>query len=219
MKIVRNFYYWLHKKTSLPGEEREYSSGFWQYKVRDIALELSEGLSFPKLLEVGCGEGLFLNRAKKELKNYELIGLDIWEDILLKAKTRLHDKGVNLIQANACFLPFKDDSFDVVVCINVFFNLPSEEIFYQSLSEILRVCKKEKFIIFDIRNKLNPLLYIKYKLAKYYDETVKNLPLRTYSPQKVISYLEERGHKIIEKRYIGFPDNKFSPIIILKVKK
>ena len=64
----------------------------------------------------------------------------------------------------------------------------------------MRICKPEGAIIFDIRNSLNPLLFIKYKLAKYYDETVRtrNLPLQTYRLKKVRDLLKKDGFEITE---------------------
>jgi ubiquinone/menaquinone biosynthesis C-methylase UbiE len=106
-----------------------------------------------------------------------------------------------------------------VVCINVFFNLPSEQKLNESLQEISRVCKSGGKIILDIRNSMNPLLWVKYKLAKYYDETVRDLPLKTYRLKKVASFLKQHGFEIVNRRYIGFPRGVFAPVIVVEARR
>ncbi len=220
--MIRKIYYRLHRKFSKPEERGEYSAGRWQDLVRENVFNLCR-LDGKKILEIGCGEGLFLSKIARTKKNVVVVGMDIWKDILIRARQRMqsegHGRNIELIQADAVSLPFADNIFDSVVCINVFFNLPGEEHVIKSLKEISRVLKKEGNVFFDIRNSLNPLLYFKYKLARYYDETVKNLPLRTYNLRKIKLYLEESGFKIARKIEIGFPQNQIAPIIVIQAQR
>ncbi|MFH1459652.1 MAG: class I SAM-dependent methyltransferase [Candidatus Omnitrophota bacterium] len=219
--MIKKIYYFLHKMLSKKNERGEYSAGVWQHTVREQVIALC-AQSTGKLLEVGCGEGLLLSEIAKLNHNLEIHGIDIWDEILERAQERFkagNIQGVKLQQADAAKLPYADRYFDVVICINVFFNLPSDTIFRASLKEISRVCKENAIFIFDIRNCLNPLLYFKYKLARFYDETVANLPLRTYNFSKVQKNLAENGFSILKKINIGFPRNQFSPIFVIKAKK
>ena len=219
--MIRELYYWFHEKMSSPEERGEYSSGHWQQMVRAEALGLctcDEG----SILEVGCGEGLFLTKLARERRNLDIHGVDIWEDILDKARNRLEKDNITHVKLHHCdasSLVFGNDFFDAVICINVFFNLPSERIFCRSLREISRVCKSGGKVVFDIRNSMNPFLWVKYKLAKYYDETVKDLPLKTYRLEKVTLLLEQHNLEIINKKYIGFPRSAFAPVIIIEARK
>ena len=219
--MLKKFYHWFHKKISKSEERGEYSAGYWQNMVRATALDLCKR-NTGSIFEVGCGEGLFLAKLAQESQNLKIFGIDIWKDILLRAKRRFENNRINsvgLVQADAVDIPFKDNCFDTVVCINVFFNLPLEEIFHKSFQEIARVCKKGGRVIFDIRNSMNPFLYAKYKLAKYYDETTRDLPLRTYRLSKVTSDLEKQNFKIINRINIGFPKNNLAPIFIVVARK
>ena len=74
-------------------------------------------------------------------------------------------------------------------------------------------------MIFDIRNKLNPLIYLKYKFAKYYDPTVAKLPLKTYSPFKIFRILKDNGFEIEMTIPVGFFIWILAPVIIVKAKK
>jgi len=216
--MLSKIYYWLHKQFSKKEERGEYSAGFWQDAVREHVLEIC-AQDKGRILEVGCGEGLFLNKIAKAKEDLEIVGLDIWLDILFKAKTRIKQDAVNLIQADAVGIPFKDGVFDRVVCINVFFNLPSEDMVKAALGEVKRVMKKGSRIAFDIRNSRNPLLYFKYKFARFYDETVKDLPLRTYDLNTIFKYLEKNNFKVTRRINIGFPHNILSPIFIIEAQK
>ncbi len=219
--MLSALYRWLHKKLSKPEERGEYSAGVWQNTVREQVLSLC-AKSSGRILEVGCGEGLFLSKLAAEKKYAGIAGVDIWYDILEKANRRLAGKdapGMLLTQADAVRLPFQADVFDTVVCINVFFNLASEETVAASIKEVSRVCKSGGVFVFDIRNRRNPLLYWKYKWAKYYDATVANLPLRTYDRKTMRAYLQRYGFVCEEERAIGFPHNAWSPIFVMQARK
>src|SRR4030042_6240052 len=219
--MLKKAYYWFHKRTSKAGERGEYSAGRWQDMVRSQVLGLMAG-GKGNIIDVGCGEGLLLAKLAQEAPSASIYGIDIWEEILEKARIRLRDNNITKVTvscADASSIPYEDDFFDTVICINVFFNLPSDEVFYKSLGELIRICTPQGKIIFDIRNSANVLLWIKYKLARYYDDTVKDLPLRTYSLKKVLLYLEKHRVKVNQIVSVGFPRGRFAPISVIEAQK
>ncbi len=221
MLLLEKMYAYLLKAMSKPGEQGEYSGGHWQAAVRAAALDVSATTS-GRLLEVGCGEALFLAELALVNKALELHGVDNWEQILLRAKERLAGKEIGVIKlslADGAKLPFADSYFETVVCINTIFNLDSLATVNKVLQEISRVCKKGGKVIIDYRNAHNPLLYFKYKLAPYYDHTVKDLPLRTYRLAELQPLLDAAGLKITRKIPIGFPRTGIAPIMILEIEK
>lgn len=218
--MLEKIYYWFHRKTSKSEERGEYSSGYWQAKIRQNAVEICKRHR-GRLLEVGCGEGLFLSQMINACPNLEAWGVDNWEEILSKAKTRIGQikSDVKLLKTDASNLPFEDAFFDTVVCINVFLSMESIEKVSHALKEMVRVCKSGGRIIFDFRNSLNPLLVVKYRLAKYYDLTIKNLPLNTYNPRDIKMILRELNLNIIQEKYLSFPIKRFAPIIMIEAAK
>lgn len=219
--MLHKIYYWFHRKSSKSEERGEYSSGYWQDKVRRDALKLCRDTK-GKLLEVGCGEGLFLAELALVSKDIQIYGIDNWPEILKKADKRIKAKGIKNVRlslAEAISLPFKDSYFDIVVCINVIFNLDSLGHVKKVLKEIARVCKKGGRIIFDFRNRKNPFLYFKYKLVPFYDRTVKDLPLKTYNLEDMRLLSENLGLKIKRQTAMGFPIKIVAPIIILELEK
>ncbi len=219
--MFKKFYYYLHRKINASKGGDVPSAGVWAEEARVEAIKLC-GSFKGRFLEVGCGEGLFLSKAASGSSEKGLFGIDLARQKLLMAKERFKQEGINnvfLVQSSANLLPIKKEFFDIIVCVNVFLNLPSEKMLCESLDEIIRVCKSQGRIIFDIRNSKNPLLYFKYKLAKYYDATVRELHLRTYNIDRIIAYLKEHNCEVKNMSFIGWPKNYFAPIFLVEAVK
>jgi ubiquinone/menaquinone biosynthesis C-methylase UbiE len=209
IKFIGNF---LRKLVTKREEVGEYSSGYWPNKIREKVLKIISKKG--KILEVGCGEGLFLDVLSKVSPDLEIVGVDNWDEILNKTKERLKErKNVSLIKADGTNLPFEDNTFDTVVCVNVLLNISDFETVSRILKEMLRVCKLDGKIFFDIRNKRSPIFKIQYKFVKYYDPDIK-VPLNTYNIEDFNEIVN-----IKNLHYIGFPKNKFAPIIIVEAMK
>ena len=75
-----------------------------------------------------------------EPRNYKLVGLDILESVLKKAKKK--SKGdVEFVGANSQNIPFGSETFDAVICIDNY-SVPQD-----SLGEMIRVVKHGKKVI------------------------------------------------------------------------
>ena len=219
--MIKKIYCQIHKLFSRPLERGEYSGGFWQDKIRTQALLFCKNVQ-GRVLEIGCGEGLFLAQLAQKRPDLEIWGIDNSQARLQQAELRMKDKfirNVSLSLQDATSLNFAERYFDTVICINVVFNLDSFDKVRKVFSQINRISKPGGLIILDFRNSLNPLLYFKYKLAPMYDQTVKDLPLKTYSLNKMSSLLRESGFEIINNRPLGFFIGKIAPIIILEASK
>ncbi|NJE07831.1 class I SAM-dependent methyltransferase [Thermococcus sp. M39] len=113
-----------------------------------------------KVLDLACGAGGF--SFLLEDYGFEVIGVDIDEDMLKKAREYKKERGSNVVfvQADAKKLPFKDHSFDYVLFVgdNVVHFTPSE--LNQVFKEICRVLSKDGLFILhfnDLREML-PML-------------------------------------------------------------
>lgn len=95
-----------------------------------------------RLLDLGCGDGYLLKRLGK----FNAFGLDI----SLKRLKRVNKD--NLVQGDATKLPFKNNSFDVVVCSEVLEHVPDPKLL---IKEIKRVIKKSGNIIISVPNEFN----------------------------------------------------------------
>jgi len=96
------------------------------------------------VLDIGCGEGVLAILAAE--KGARITACDISEPNITKAKELAKGKGlenINFLLADAENLPFKDNSFDLVISSHVLEHLPD---FQKGLREIKRVTKKKAII-------------------------------------------------------------------------
>ena len=221
--MIAKLYRWLLQLSAPTAERNDYSIGYLQCRVRKIALELCRPLKDNnRVLEVGCGEGLFLLQVAHLNPNMEIWGADISEQRLKQARERLSADGhnnIHLTQEDATSSLLESEYFDVVICINVLFNLSCSGEVKKVLAQMQRVCKKGGRVIFDFRNQGNPLMRLKYRLTRYYDPTVAKLPLRTYKLSEIQDMLESCNLEVTSKHFIGWGGAAFAPIIIIEAKK
>jgi len=99
------------------------------------------------ILDVGCGNGLFLNTLANSFpgKFDKLVGLDISKEALKYVRTEK-------VQGTITRLPFSDNSFDAVTAFKVLEHLPYED-FPKAISELIRVGKK--YFIISVPNNQN----------------------------------------------------------------
>ena len=91
-----------------------------------------------RILEVGCGNGYYLNLLNKLGFNLTLVGIDNDEVALKEARKIIRDNRVKLELVDADKLPFGNNIFDKVVISEVIEHVEDQE---RVLSEIYRVLK------------------------------------------------------------------------------
>jgi ubiquinone/menaquinone biosynthesis C-methylase UbiE len=94
-------------------------------------------------LEVGCGEGWIVSRIKKANEGLLVYGCDLSNEII-KIASR-NNKDVNFLVASIYQLPFKTDTFDLVVACEVLEHLCCP---YDAIKEIKRV--SNSFCLFSV---------------------------------------------------------------------
>ena len=92
------------------------------------------------VLDIGCGTGWAVRRIAALLEQQgQLFGIDLAPKILEKAAAQARDDpSVHYEQANSEALPFRADSFDLIICTNSFHHYLRPA---QALGEMRRVLK------------------------------------------------------------------------------
>lgn len=132
-------------------------------QAAELVRRVGEG---KKVLEVGCGTGLVLQRIERFAS--EAKGIDLSPGMLEHAKAR----GLDVREADCTQLPFDDESFDVACSFKVLAHVPD---FQAALAEMVRVVKPGGHIVVDVYNRISMRYAIKRlfgpkKTSDSYDE-------------------------------------------------
>lgn len=217
---------WLFRKFRGQGRDvggnRELSSGILSDRVRDGIV--AEALTHSgDLLEIGCGEGIFLREMIEGGAGsaHRLVGLELSFRMLAKTQ-RVIGEGrrlLDFVQASGEKMPFQEGSFARVVCVNIFYNIPTMALLEAIIAEAGRVLRKDGVFIFEIRNKYNPLMYLLYHWAGSYDTSIGDLPLNTYFYHEINMILQRHRLRVIDKRGVFLPMWFLSPVFIITARK
>lgn len=171
--------------------------------VRDSAWKLCR--DDETILDVCCGNGLFFLNTKTEATIKRLLsGIDISEELLKEAKKIFQDnsiQGIHLIRGDAFQLPFKNGTFDRIVCVNTLLNLPSLDAVETLLVEMMRLCKSNGKLLVEIRNQSN--LYI--RLRYWIHARKQKFPVRAYQLADILNIFKRHEFHCTRILPIGCP--------------
>jgi len=111
------------------------------------------------ILDAGCGAGKVTRETAE--REHNVFGMDYSYGMIKKANRICNTErklNVKFLEGDIESLPFKDSSFDMVICLGVITYLESEE---KALRELSRVLKLQGILILSSLNKAH--------LAKYFD--------------------------------------------------
>jgi len=92
------------------------------------------------VLEIACGTGAVTRYLRKTLlPETKLVASDLSSDMLEYAKKKLQNEKIEWVIADACQLPFADDSFDLVVCQFGYMFAPDKPKAFREAYRVLRV--------------------------------------------------------------------------------
>lgn len=102
-------------------------------RIEKSLLDIASNHKIFSILEAGCGTGRWLNALSGLNKN--LFGLDYSFGMLKIASSE--NRISNLVNGNACFLPFSEHSFDMIFCVNAIHHFPYKEKFFSEAYKVL----------------------------------------------------------------------------------
>jgi ubiquinone/menaquinone biosynthesis C-methylase UbiE len=175
--------YWDNPK-SAQGTKADYVAAM--AKMNNVLFEAGKVGDGLKLLDAGCGFGGTIQQLNAQHSNMDLTGLNIDARQLAAAEAQTeaaNDNTISWVEADACQLPFEDNSFDRVLAVECIFHFPSREKF---LAEAARVLKPGGYLA--VSDFVPTLMFfgktpfwmaIRTRIAKTYG-TLGNIPLRSY---------------------------------------
>ena len=150
-----------------------------------------------KILDAGCGPGVML----PTLAKYgDVVGVDMSDDALQFAKKR-----GKVVKGNIMSLKFKDETFDLVICMDVLYHTWVDDE-TKALKEFNRVLKK------------GGLLFIREPAYNWLrgKEDVGSLTQRRFSKRRLESLVKKSSFKILKMTYANF--FLFPIVLVLRIR-
>ncbi|KAJ8303040.1 hypothetical protein KUTeg_019436 [Tegillarca granosa] len=106
-------------------------------QLYDELLENSGILPHHNVLEVACGQGSGMKRINA---NFGCIiqGIDVSEANVKLGKRRLRDTGIEIIRGSATKMPYNDNAFDYIVCVEGGPHFNTREDFFKEAFRVLK---------------------------------------------------------------------------------
>jgi len=172
-------------------------------RIREVTDLIAQDTN--SILDVGCGNGIFVNTLMHRFPHRfnRLTGLDLSEEALKYVRTEK-------FAGSVAKLPFEDQSFDLVTCLEVLEHLPQED-FEKGISELQRVSKK--YIIITVPNDQD-LATSLVMCPKCYCWFNPDYHLRSFDKNILHDLFE--SFKLIEAREIGptVKERSYNPLLL-----
>jgi len=129
-----------------------------------------------KVLEIGCGGGLFCHRLKQFVPDIEITGVDFDENHIAFATKKAEELGLDcsFVAGDISQLPFEEGTFDLVYSHTVAEHI-SPDVFYEEQKRVLK--KGGRLTALMVRTNLN----IKDQTMNEFGEEEKKLQMKLWS--------------------------------------
>lgn len=111
-----------------------------QERLNQVLLDMADLGDGQRVLDVGCGFGGSLEKINESFQGVCLVGVnvDARQLAVCRQLEPLNNNRLAWVEADACRLPFRDGSFDCVLCIEAVFHFASRRAFFFEAARVLR---------------------------------------------------------------------------------
>ncbi len=187
-------------------------------KTTSFPLFLLEKYIKGNVLDLGCGEGVYIKRIKKINHSINAYGVDISSEIIKKAKKEASD--IDFQSASVYQLPYLDNFFDLIYSIDVIEHLDNPE---KMLKEVKRILKPGGIFIIQTPNYPIKRVYDFYNVVskKNWRHSFKDDPTHIYKFNTFkLKSMCQKFFKIVDLRVRNiFLEKKISFVEKIKKKK
>ncbi len=122
----------------------------------EIVLSFAKDKNFGKVLDIGCGTGVLFPEYSRRCES--IVGIDIFlQDYSIRGLCKKEGITCSLAWGSILEVPFKDETFDTVVCISTLEHIEDSG---KALTDIKRVLKPRGSLLagFPVKNKITDKL-------------------------------------------------------------
>jgi 2-polyprenyl-3-methyl-5-hydroxy-6-metoxy-1,4-benzoquinol methylase len=172
------------------------ASHFFSTRLAHVSalLDLPEGSN---VLDVGCGPGMMIEPLTS--RGIEFFGTDLSEKMIGACKKRVvHLDACHLAVSRIQQLPFRERSFDAVLCMGVLEYIQDDEL---AVRQIRRVLKPNGILILSLLNKISP-----YRLWENMGFAIRRRtrPEKMFTERYCRTLLQANGFEIVDLLYFDF---------------
>lgn len=106
-------------------------------KLDNPVLKVSRIKENDTILDIGCGEGRFLNYLSNKYKNITLFGLDI-SDEMIRIARKERVRNTNYIIGESENIPLSNKSVNTIFCLNSFHHFPNPSNSFEEMKRLLK---------------------------------------------------------------------------------
>jgi ubiquinone/menaquinone biosynthesis C-methylase UbiE len=133
--------------------------------------------NYKTILEAGCGTGRWINALEE--KGRKVFGLDYSLDMMKIPKAE--KPHLNLINADAVHIPFKDNYFDLIFCVNAIHHFTDKEKFINECHRTLT--RKGTLAVFGVDPHIDKDWYVYDYFDSVYENDLKRFPSLEFLPK------------------------------------
>lgn len=183
-----------------------WKSGIYHNRFYSYSLKITEliGNRSGTILDTGCGPGLYVLPILKMLsaKNLRYIGIDISTNALMTflnnvKKNGHNDFSIDIILADAHFLPIRQNTIDTIISISLIEHLENPEKYIDEISDTL---------------KTGGIAIVQIPNMKYFIEPHTNFPLFGFLPKAA-------REAILQKMNYAYTNTDVTPKYVIKLFK
>lgn len=126
--------------------------------------------NYKTILEVGCGTGRWIGSLKNESK--KIFGLDYSFDMMKIPKSDI--SYLNFVNADAVHIPFRENCFDLIFCVNAIHHFPDKLKFIQECKRTLS--NNGMIAVFGVDPHIDKDWYVYDYFDSVYENDLKRFP-------------------------------------------
>lgn len=159
----------------------------------DILKEI-DSEPWQSVLDAGCGTGAVLYLLHEKYPDKSYTGIDLSEKMIETAKKKNMDR-VTLIQGDCEELPFERGLFDVVICSQSFHHYMRPQMFFDSVSRILK--PNGRLILRDMSTPFPPLLwFFNHIELPVINHVLRKGDVHVYNKKEITELCKNSGMKV-----------------------